>query len=123
MQPRLPSDSYHAKAAARRMREIAQAALIAWLAMGAAACSSSGNDNDEGYGPGKTKLPVPAEFRAKLWQLTNEKKWFDATDFLNANDPALLARASSENADIQYFVIMGIGPVTPGIPPKPRPAR
>lgn len=106
------------------MRVLAQAALIAFLAMNVAGCATAGGDDDDDLPKSqRPRLPIPAEFRAKLHELTAKKDFAAAVKYLKDADPELLARAASENSDVRYFVIMGFGPVTPGIPPKPRPAR
>jgi hypothetical protein len=68
--------------------------------------------------PGPKTLPPPAEFRDRLSQLVGEGKLAEARQLLLDTDPAFLARSASERADVRYFVVMGIGPVTPGIPPR-----
>jgi hypothetical protein len=42
---------------------------------------------------------------------------------LHGNPPAVLARAASEHADVQYFVFVGVGPILPGLEPYQKPAR
>lgn len=110
--------------AARRMRVIAQASFLAFLAASAAACGPNGK---AGGPASRAVLPVPAEFRIRLARLVSEKNLAEATKLLRETDPTLLARAASERADITYFCVMGIGPILPGLPPptplKPRPAR
>lgn len=122
--PRLPIDPQSAHPAARRMRVLAQAALLAFLAMNIAGCASTGDgDDDDLPKTEKPRLPVPAEFRSKLWELTSKKDFAAAAAYLKAADPIALAQAASQASDIRYFIVMGIGPVTPGIEPKPRPSR
>lgn len=68
--------------------------------------------------PGPKTLPAPVTFRDRLSRLVGEGKLVEARQVLLDTDPVFLARAASERADIRYLVVMGIGPMTPGIPPR-----
>lgn len=111
-----------ALAAAHRMRVVAQASFLAFLAASAAACASGAVG-----APARSVQPVPAEFRITLARLVSQRRLADATKFLRETDPVALARSASERADVTYFVVMGVGPVLPGLPPptplQPGPAR
>lgn len=97
-------------------------AMLLAMSSGGAGCSS---DDVGGDGPavGKPKLPVPAEFRAKLSRLVHEEKWAKAVEYLREIPPEVLARSASEKSDIQYFVVMGFAAMLPGLEPHHKPAR
>lgn len=94
-----------------RGTEFALFVVATMLAMQGAGCVAGG--------AGRPRLPVPAEFRAELSRLVGEGKLAEATALLREANPELLARAASEKADVRYMQVMGLGPVTPGIAPRP----
>lgn len=120
----MPHQPFHSRNRDRlgddwRGTRFALALVAVLLAMGAAGgCASDGPDQ-----PHKPRLPVPAEFREQLARLVYEKKWAEASAFLRSSDAALQARAASEKSDIRYFIVMGIGPMLPGLEPHQKPAR
>lgn len=112
----MTSSQHAARSAARRTRELARIALLAYFALAAAGCSYPRSAN----GPA---LVSYAAFRQQLGRLVEAHNRAGATEFLNSTDPVALARAASAQSDIRYMVVTGTGAGMPGIPPRPAPAR
>jgi len=105
-----------ARSASRRTREVARAALLAYLALSVAGCAYPR------LAQGRVLFTYD-EFRDRLGRLVAGDNLSGAVTLLKETEPARLARTASEQSDIRYMFVAGATPPVPGVDPFPRPAR